>query len=205
MLITSAGPTTRKLPRRLACVAAASLALLAVCSTPALAASACAGQSFSQPFTALGDYNYYTLVSGSQFNGPTEGWQLSGGAYVAEANRPDGTTGGVLALPPGAEAESPPVCGTPQDPPARVFVDNAETGSSVTVAVAYANTRTATKPKAVAGVQAVGGSWTPSEAFGIRPQLLGGEESGEVRFYFTASSKVTSFELYGVYVDPWMR
>jgi hypothetical protein len=205
MLISSSGPTTRKLPRRIACAALGALALLAVSSAPALAASACEGQAFSQPFAALGDYNSYTLVPGSQFNGPAEGWQLSGGAHVAEATRPDGSSGGVLELPPGAQAVSPPVCVTPLYPTARVFVDNAETGGSVTVAVAYANTKTANKPKAVTGVQAVNGGWTLSEAFSIRPQLLGGEESGEVRFLLTASSKVTSFQLYGLYVDPWMR
>jgi hypothetical protein len=204
-MLFSSFPTTRRFPIKLACAALASLALLALSSASAQAASTCEGQSFSQPFAALGDYNYYTLVPGAQFNGPDEGWQLSGGAHIAEASRPDGTSGGVLELPPGAQAVSPPVCVTPLYPTARTFVKNAETGGSVTVAVAYANTKTATKPKSVAGVQGANGSWTASEAFGIRPSLLGGEESGEVRFYLTASSKVTTFQLYGLYVDPWMR
>ena len=30
----------------------------------------CPGQTFAQPFEALKDSNYYTLVEGSEFNGP---------------------------------------------------------------------------------------------------------------------------------------
>ena len=74
MLTTSSRPTSR-ITRLAGCVAAACLALLAISSAPALAASTCEGQTFSQPFEALGDFNYYTLVPGAQFNGPSEGWR----------------------------------------------------------------------------------------------------------------------------------
>ena len=89
MLTTSSRPITGKLTSKLAIAAAACLALLALSSAPALAASTCEGQTFSQPFEALGDYNYYTLVQGSQFNSSSEGWRLSDGAQIVEASRPD--------------------------------------------------------------------------------------------------------------------
>jgi len=169
-----------------------------------MAASTCEGQVFSQPFQQVGDLNYYTLVGGSQFNGPEEGWELSGGAQIVQATRPDGSTGGVLELPAGSQAVSAPVCVTAVYPTARVFVDNPETSGALNIAVAYANSKTATKPKGVTSVRAQNGTWTASEAFGIRPQLAPLEGTTEVRFVFTPSSNGTSFQLYGVYVDPRM-
>ena len=92
MLTTSSRPTSL-IARLAGCVAAACLALLAVSSAPALAASStCEGQTFSQPFEALGDFNYYTLVPGAQFNGPSEGWRLSDGAVDTRPRDGDGAT-----------------------------------------------------------------------------------------------------------------
>jgi len=180
-------------------VAAACLALLAVSSAPALAASTCEGQTFSQPFEALGDFNYYTLVPGAQFNGPSEGWRLSDGAQIVEAKRPDGSSGGVLDVPEGARAVSPPVCVTLLYPSARVFVRNAE-GGGVRVAVAYASTGVVAR---VAGVRGQT-SWTASEPCGVLRELGGtGEEARYVRFVFTG--RVGDTQLYGLYVDPWMK
>src|SRR5690242_11511361 len=68
-------------------------------STLNSAAALCPGQTFSQPFAALGDYNSYTLVPGSEFNNPPEGWELSGGARVVPATLPNGSSGSALELP----------------------------------------------------------------------------------------------------------
>ena len=198
MLTTSSRPTSL-IARLAGCAAAACLALLAVSSAPALAASTCEGQTFSQPFEALGDYNYYTLVPGAQFNGPSEGWRLSDGAQIVEATRADGSRAGVLDVPEGARAVSPPVCVTLLYPSARVFVRNAE-GGGVKVAVAYASTGVVAR---VAGVRGQT-SWTASEPFSVLPELGGaGEEARYVRFVFTG--RVGDTQLYGLYVDPWMK
>ena len=111
-------PTAFRLTRKTLAGAAALLIALALSASPALAGTSpsetalCPGQLFSQPFLALGDLNSYTLVSGSEFNDPPEGWELKGGAKVVSATHPDGSAGYALDLPSGAVAVSAPVCVT---------------------------------------------------------------------------------------------
>ncbi|HUA74161.1 MAG TPA: hypothetical protein VL988_05315 [Solirubrobacteraceae bacterium] len=173
----------------------------------------CPGQTFAQPFEALKDDNYYTLVEGSEFNGPEEGWDLKNGAQIAEATRPDGSTGGVLDMPTGSIAISPPVCVTLQYPTARAYIENAEgQGGGVTVGVFYANA------KPVSGLSLgvplglpVGqltakknAGWELSNQFNVKPQLGGSEEgTREVRFVFANLSR-GDYHLSGLYVDPRM-
>jgi hypothetical protein len=205
MLITSSRSTARKLSSKLGGAAAACLLLLAISSSPALAASGCEGQTFSQPFASLGDNNSYTLVPGSQFDSASEGWQLSGGAHIAEATRPDGSSGGVLELPAGSRAVSPPVCVTLQYPSARVSIRRNGAGPAVVLAsVVYASTGNAAM---VAGIPAQSEAWTVSNPFNVLPQLGGrSEETREVRFVFAAASgSGTTLQLYGLYVDPWSK
>jgi hypothetical protein len=193
----------------LAAVSATSSTTEAVGTTAVSAAkttsASCEGQTFSQSFEAFGDYNYYTLVAGSQFNSPEEGWELTGGARILSATRPDGSIGGTLQLPKGAAAVSPPVCVTLQYPSARVWLRKGELGGSLTTLVAYTSTKGTAVIETVAKLQA-GSAWKPSEPFAVRPEL-GGESEGArpVRFVFTSKSeRESSFQLYGLYVDPRM-
>jgi hypothetical protein len=216
-------PTAHRITRKISSTAIACLALLGLSAAPAFAGelvavtkpapeavnvalAVCPGQTFSQPFEALNDSNYYTLVEGSEFNDPSEGWELSGGAQFVETTRPDGTTGGALDLPTGAKAISPVVCVTLQYPSARMWVQNAAGGGSVTVSVAYVGTKTEDAPKNVGRVQgAPGGGWTLSKPFGLQPQIAGSvEETREVRFHLTAGGKGSEYRLFGLYVDPRM-
>ena len=207
MYLSPSRPAAARAARRLFLSAlACSASLGALSASPALASegsATCEGQAFSQPFAALGDFNYYTLVSGSQFNSAEEGWQLTGGAHIAQSNRPEGSTGGVLELPPGAEAISPPECVTLQYPTARTYARRTEGEGRVRVAVAYANMRTA---RQVALLWSKAGSWRLSEPFDIRPELGGlGEEARQVRFIFSTNEEHTAvYDVYSVYVDPRM-
>jgi hypothetical protein len=202
---------SRRFRRRLLCTAGLSAALFCLSATASVAAgdtppATCAGQTFTQPFAGLADLNYYTLVPGGEFSGPQEGWQLSRGAQISSATRPDGTTGGVLDLPSGAEAISPPVCVTLHYPTARVWALDAEGSGGVAVSVAYAGSRTESKAKTVAQLHGEGGSWTSSGAFNVQPQIAGHEEgTREVRFIFLAGGKSSDTQLFGLYVDPRMR
>jgi hypothetical protein len=165
--------------------------------------AACPGQTFSQTFAAFGDSAWYTLVEGSEFNGGAEGWELSNGATVVEGVRPDGSVGGVLELPSGAEAVSPPVCVTLDYPKARTWVDAVEGDGGVTVEVVYPE-----KPEGVATGRLRDKSestWTLSRQFNVKPQVAGGKEGvREVRFVY-ANNTPGSFHVWGLYVDPWMR
>ena len=115
-------PTASRITRKLSCAAVVSLGLLGVSATSALArkpvlkeavstvaevAAVCPGQTFSQPFEALNDSNYYTLVEGSEFNAVNEGWELKNGAQVVQGTRPDGSSGGVLDMPSGSVRNQP--------------------------------------------------------------------------------------------------
>jgi hypothetical protein len=164
----------------------------------------CPGQAFAQPFEALNDDNYYTLVEGSEFNGPEEGWELKNGAQVVEATRPDGSTGGTLDLPTGSYAISPPVCVTLQYPTARAYVEDVEGPGGVTVGVFYAGARPVGVPVGQLTAKKNAG-WELSNPFNVKPQLGGSEEgTREVRFVFANLTKGSDFHVSGLYVDPRM-
>jgi hypothetical protein len=207
--------TASRFTRKFSCAAVACIGLLSLTAAPALAKkepaalaavqAVCPGQSFGQPFEALEDSNYYTLVEGSEFNEGAAGWELSNGAEVIEAERPDGSSGSQLNLPSGAEAVSPPVCVTLAYPTARVYVQNPATGNgAVAVSVAYAGTKSEEKPKGSGQLRGQQGEWTLSKSFDVRPQLGGkAEEVRQVRFHFVAIGKYPT-RVFGLYVDPRM-
>jgi len=205
----SSRPTAVRLTRKTLGAATALLIALGLSAAPALAGTetaVCPGQIFSQPFLALGDLNSYTLVSGSEFNNPPEGWELKGGAKVVSATHPDGSAGYALDLPSGAVAVSAPVCVTLQYPSGRLYSKTLEGKAGVAVAVSYAETKSETKPRQVGETKNTQGAWEASEAFSVLAQLAGkAEETREVRFVLTAGGNATSTLVYGLYVDPWMK
>jgi hypothetical protein len=166
----------------------------------------CPGQTFAQPFEAFKDSNYYTQVEGSEFNGGSEGWELTNGAEVVEGTRPDGSSGGVLDLPSGSVAISPPVCVTLQYPTARAYVETVEGGGGVTVGVVYAGVKSGPTGQPVGQLNAKPNKgWELSNPFNVNPQLAGKEEGvREVRFIFANSTKNSDFHVFGLYVDPRM-
>ena len=217
-------PTARSIKRKIASTAGVVAGLLGFAAVPALAVEAnvapvkmapaklsaelavCPGQTFSQPFEALNDSNYYTLVQGSEFNGPEEGWTLNNGASIVQGTRPDGSSGGVLDMPSGSYAISPPVCVTLQYPTARGWVETVQGGGGVTVGVFYAGAKTGPMGQPVGQLSAKQGiGWVLSNPFGVKPQLGGSEEGvREVRFIYVNVTKSSDFHLSGLYVDPRM-
>jgi hypothetical protein len=213
MSSSSTQPAPRSFRRWFWCAASLSFALLSVSASPALAASSstqgtasCSGQNFVQPFVAFKDLNYYTLVPGGEFKGPGEGWKLSGGAQIVGSTHPNGAAGGVLNLPSGSMAISPPICVTLEYQTARVWVRNVTGAGGVAVDVAYAGTPTAIVPKIVGVVYGLQNSWTLSEPFNLQPQIAGSSEgTRELRFVLLAGGRTSDFRLFGLYVDPRMR
>jgi len=208
----SSRPTAVSLTGKTLGAATALLIALALSTAPAMAlnlapeTAVCPGQIFAQPFLALGDLNSYTLVSGSEFNNPPEGWELKGGAKVVSATHPDGSAGYALDLPSGAVAVSAPVCVTLQYPAARLYAKTLEGKAGLAVAVSYSETKSETKPKQVGETKNTQGAWEASEALSVLAQLGGkAEETREVRFVLTAAGNATSTLVYDLYVDPWMK
>lgn len=218
-------PTAHKYGKMLLCLAVLCLGMLSISSASAIAApkgqaakptpakvnaepAVCPGQTFSQPFEAFKDSNYYTLVEGSEFNGTQEGWELNNGASVVGGTRHDGSTGGVLNLPSGAYAVSPSVCVTLQYPTARAWVQAIEGSGGVTVGVFYTGANSAPLAgQPVGQLNAKAGSgWSLSNPFAVKPELTGKEEGvREVRFVYANLVKGSDFQLSGLFVDPRMR
>ena len=213
MLASSSRPTASRFNRGLGCAKVLCIALLGLSAAPALAAGSspatpagCEGQTFSQPFTAENDFNYYTLVPGGEFNGASEGWELWGSAGIVPASRPNKAQGGVLNMPSGSVAISPPVCVTPQYPAARVWVRDVKGTEGVTVAVVYVSSRTVTQPQNVGSVHGQQTEWTLSNPINIQPLIAAPNESTrEARFVFVAGGRGSQFQLSGLWVDPRMR
>jgi hypothetical protein len=190
--------------------AGALLALAAPAAAAAVAATAkskpavCEGQVLTQPFLAYGDSHDYTLAPGGEFNSASEGWTLSGGAKIVTALRPTEKTGGVLSLPGGSKAVSPPMCVTLHYPMARAWIDSTAGSRPVRVSVSYAGTPSELAPQEVGTLKAKRGAWTLGK-FGVEPALGGAEEAPrQVQFVFEGAAKGTN-EIWGVWVDPRMR
>jgi hypothetical protein len=171
-------------------------------------AATCEGESFSPALAAYGDSNEYALAPGGEFNAGEEGWQLSGGAKVVTARRPNGSTGSVLELPAGASAVSPPSCVTMRYPTARLWTQDVHSGGLLLASVSYPGTPLSIGAPQLAGeLLGTQGSWSLSGALDVQPLLPDlTEGKREARFVFTATgAKSSEFYIWDLYVDPWMR
>jgi hypothetical protein len=179
-------PAPADAPSRI--VAQTSWASLAECNAPDL----------SQPFANVGDKRSYVSAPGGDFDSAQQGWQLYGGASVVA----EGHAGAALSLPAGSVAVSPAMCVDLDYPTARMWL-RGETGHpKVTVGVAYAGTKTATRPHWVGGLDAKPGAWQLSHDFAVHPDLAG-KASGwrQVAFVFVAD-KGGNAQIDDFYVDP---
>ncbi len=118
------------LPRRLGFIAV-TCAAAAFAFAPAANAAVVCGPT-SQPFASFGDGASYELLPGGSFEGPLDGWSLSGGAAVASGNEPWQVAGDggshSLSLPSGASATSASGCGGLDHPTFRFFARRTSTG-----------------------------------------------------------------------------
>jgi len=168
-----------------------------VASTTWASTAECGTPDFSHPFAAFGDYRNYVPAPGGDFSSPAGG-QLSGGAsVVADTHR-----GGALNLPSGAVAVSPAMCVDLTYPTARTWFRDVTSKSHVTIGVAYAGTKTATKPRWVGKLDANTATWALSNDFDVRPEI-GGKASGwrQVAFVFV-SDKAGGARIDDFFVDP---
>jgi hypothetical protein len=171
---------------------AATLVTQEACSQPSY--------SFSQPFSALHDSNWYTLAPGQSVNSfDGTGWTLSGGAKLVTTTLADGSKGTVLDVPAGATAVSPPMCVSAAYPSARAQVRDVVGPPSVHLFVQYTNTKSWEKPIA-AGVFAGQTSWVSSQPLNLHPGNLYGWQYET--FTLTGGDKASDAQVYNFYVDP---
>jgi hypothetical protein len=163
--------------------------------------SECVAPQFTRPFAAFGDLRSYVLAPGGDFANGAAGWQLTGGARIVA----DSHGGAALDLPAGAVAVSPAMCVDLTYPTARTWLRNVTGKANVTIGVAYAATKTATKPRWVAKLQPKSTAWALSGDFDVRPEI-GGKAYGwrQVAFVFVAD-KAGGARVDDFFVDPRFR
>jgi hypothetical protein len=166
--------------------------------TPVAPLADCSHGSFSQPLLPFKDKNYYTLAPGGDFEGSTS-WELSRGANV----QPDASRGGVLDLPSGAQATSPPLCITSDYPKSRMFVRNVVGAEGVSFFVSYLRNGVWTTPKNTGQFHGDKSAWTLSGGMNIQPSNDPGWQ--QARFTFVAGGTKSRFQVDDFWVDPKMR
>jgi hypothetical protein len=166
--------------------------------TPVDPVSACSHGAFSQPFLAFKDRNLYTLAPGGDFEGPSS-WELSRGASI----QGDADRGGVLDLPSGAQATSPPMCITSDYPKARLFVRNVAGSEGVGFFVSYLRNGVWTAPKSTGQFHGDESDWTLSNRMNVQPSSTPGWQ--QARFTFVAGGTESRFQVDDFWVDPKMR
>jgi hypothetical protein len=166
--------------------------------TPVAPLSSCGHAQFSQPLLPFKDRNFYTLAPGGDFEGPTS-WELIRGASIQSA----AYRGGVLDLPSGAQATSPPLCITSDYPKARSFVRNVTGSEGVSFYVSYLRNGTWTAPSSTDQLKGDKSGWTLSGGMNIKPANAPGWQ--QARFTFVAGGSNSHFQVDDFWVDPKMR
>ena len=166
--------------------------------TPVAPLSVCSHGAFSQPLLAFKDKNLYTLAPGGDFEGSTS-WDLSRGASI----QADASHGGVLDLPSGAQATSPPLCITADYPKSRMFVRNVAGSEGVAFFVSYLRNGVWTTPKNTGQFHGDKSAWTLSGGMNIQPNGHPGWQ--QARFTFVAGGTKSHFQVDDFWVDPKMR
>ena len=164
--------------------------------------TACTPPAVSQPFTAFGDRNHYTLAPGQAADAFTgTGWTLTGGARVVSSRLQDGTQGTVLDLPAGARAVSPPMCVTNLDPTARAMVRDLSGSAGVDVRVTYLTRHGHTV--STGNVKGRAHAWSLSRTVRIHPSSTSGWQLATFTLV-PRGNRHADYRVYDFYVDPRM-
>ncbi len=168
---------------------AVALALAFALAAPAVARADCPAQPLDRTFLPWLDTAWYEAAPDGSLEAGGQGWTLSEGAAVVDANDPylDGTQ--ALSLPSGSTATTPPICVDLAHPTVRFF---ARGGTLLTVSVLFAGLQLPV------GAVAGGAGWSPSLPLPVLGNLL----SHQVRFRFTAAG---DWNVDDVYVDPYSK
>lgn len=199
----------------------AAIAALGAVSAPAAlagtltdAVAPCEGHALSQTFLPWLDPANYVKAPDGGFEAGADGWQLSGGAAVAEGNEPFRVGGGgdhlSLRLPQGASATSPPMCVKLLYPTLRAFArgDGSLLGgllsSKLNIEVVYRDLAGQERTAPVISVATPGTGWQlipPAPILANVGSLAGEDGSAAVSFRFTAAGRAWSVD--DLYVDPF--
>jgi hypothetical protein len=208
--------TPSRIPRSLSLSLASAIAVVTVgglagglplATAQAASVAKCEGASLSEPFLKWGDANTYSLAPSGDFESSTPAWTLSGGAQRAAGSEPFAVTGVLgsssLALPMGAQAQSPFTCIEPNDRTLRFFARSEGAEARVRVSVVY---QTIIGNIALpVGTAVLKSSWEPTASFhtGVLLGALLSEGSVHIALRFTPVSGNSRID--DVFIDPRMR
>ncbi len=180
---------------------------LSLATAQAASVAKCESASLSEPFLKWGDTNTYSIAPSGDFESSTPAWTLSGGAQRVTGSEPFAVTGilgsSSLALPMGAQAQSPFTCIEPNDRTLRFFARSDGAEAHVRVSVVY---QTILGNVALpVGTAVVKSSWEPTATFhtGVLLGALLSEGSIHVALHFTPVSGNSRID--DVFIDPRMR
>jgi hypothetical protein len=183
-------------------LASASPAQAAILSGPT-----CSQGSLSQPFLAWGDANYYSLISGGDFEGSLSSWTLSGGAKLVAGSEPYKATGALgkysMSLPAGASAVTPFTCVNVAYPSFRFYARNEALASSLLVQVLY-KTPLGTLTASL-GTVVPAGTWQPSPEVLTDPVVGGVLSGGTGQVAFRISAVTGASRIDDLFLDPRMH
>jgi hypothetical protein len=173
-------------------------------------ATSCSGQTLERPFLPWLDVFEYTLAPNGTLES-TAGWNLAGGARLANGNESFFVHGATemhsLALPAGSSATTRPMCVGLAHPTLRFFARN--TGSVLSllrVEVIYKGLAGSVRSLPI-GLLAGGRDWRPTLPLplieNIKGSLLSGNGTTAIAMRFTPLGRGGAWQIDDVYVDPF--
>ena len=188
-------------------------AALAASSTASAGGLSCDDdQGVSHPFAPWGDVMAYKLIPNGDLESGSSGWELSGGAAVAEGNEPfyvgSDSDRYSLLLQSGSSATSPVTCVNALDPTLRFFlVNTGSPRSRLKVEVLYKTLLGFDAAHEVAlSPLSASETWQPSPALPFLADVTGvlalDGTTTDVRFRFTPEGRRSAWRIDGIYVDP---
>ena len=194
-------------------VALAASAATANAGVLVASAPSCEDQALSKTFLPWLDIADYTALPGGDFESGDEGWSMTGGGAVADANSSHYVGGDddakSLALASGASATSPAICVGITHPTVRFFAKRRSTVllsslSTLRVDVLFETARGDVASLEIGSVTN-NGNWQPTLPMAVVANLLPllPGEMTPVQFRFTAQGGAWSVD--DVWVDPYSR
>lgn len=168
----------------------------------------CTEPAMSQPFTPWLDFMHYTPSPGATAES-ADGWNLSGGAGIADGQEPwevagDGSSS--LRLPSGSSAQTDTMCVGIEYPTIRFFARSSNAGllSSLRVDVTFELWLGATVTVPIGSMLPTGGAWRVTPPYVVLASLLPllPGDLTPVRFTFTPQGPGT-WQVDDVFVDPF--
>jgi hypothetical protein len=183
-------------PRTRPALSATLIAVALLFAAPAAARADCPAQPLAHTFLPWLDPAWYEPAPDGSLEGGGDGWTLTGGAAVVEANNAYRPGASALALPAGASATTPPVCTDLGHPTLRFF---ARGGSGPLAITVLFRDHLGFQHELAVGTAQASRDWAPSTVMPVAANLL---LASQVNFRFASAG---DWLVDDVFVDPYSK